>query len=59
VKLFFPHNNPDAVAFSEIKAYKQYTLKRAYQGETFFWGLLPQPGDHLWFKFTTPFMLKR
>ncbi|KAL1131161.1 hypothetical protein AAG570_012398 [Ranatra chinensis] len=59
VRLFFPHNNPDAVALSEIKAYKQYTLKRAYMGETFFWGLLPQPGDRLWFKFTTPLMMKR
>ncbi|XP_066909573.1 alpha-1,3-mannosyl-glycoprotein 4-beta-N-acetylglucosaminyltransferase B isoform X2 [Halyomorpha halys] len=54
VKLFYPHYNPAAIVLSEIKAYKQYTLKRAYEGETFFWGLLPQPGDHLFFKFTSP-----
>lgn len=59
VKLFFPHINPGAIVLSEIKAYKQYTLKRAYQGETFFWGLLPQPGDHLFFKFNNPVNITR
>ncbi|XP_073974026.1 alpha-1,3-mannosyl-glycoprotein 4-beta-N-acetylglucosaminyltransferase a isoform X1 [Rhodnius prolixus] len=59
VRLFIPHANPEAVVVSEIKAYKQYTLKRAYNGESFFWGLLPQPGDHLLFKFITPLVIKR
>ncbi|XP_056637146.1 alpha-1,3-mannosyl-glycoprotein 4-beta-N-acetylglucosaminyltransferase B [Diorhabda sublineata] len=59
VALFFPHNNPSAEVTSGIKHYKQYTLKRAYLGETFFWGLLPQPGDQLVFKLTTPTALKR
>ncbi|XP_072396467.1 alpha-1,3-mannosyl-glycoprotein 4-beta-N-acetylglucosaminyltransferase B isoform X2 [Diabrotica undecimpunctata] len=59
VALFFPHNNPPAEVVSGIKHYKQYTLKRAYLGETFFWGLLPQPGDQLLFNLTPPVTLKR
>lgn len=59
VALFFPHSNPEADIVSGIKHYKQYTLERAYLGETFFWGLLPQPGDQLVFKFTTPITIKR
>lgn len=59
VPLFFPHSNPEAEVTSGIKHYKQYTLTRAYLGETFFWGLLPQPGDQLVFKFTTPIFIKR
>jgi len=59
VALFFPHKNPEATVESAIKHYKQYSLNRAYLGETFFWGLLPQPGDHLVFKFTTPVLIKQ
>ncbi|XP_018572245.1 alpha-1,3-mannosyl-glycoprotein 4-beta-N-acetylglucosaminyltransferase B [Anoplophora glabripennis] len=59
VALFFPHSNPEAEIVSGIKHYKQYTLERAYLGETFFWGLLPQPGDQLVFKFATPITIKR
>lgn len=59
VPLFFPHSNPEAEVTSGIKHYKQYSLTRAYMGETFFWGLLPQPGDQLMFKFTTPIFVKR
>ncbi|CAH1129914.1 unnamed protein product [Ceutorhynchus assimilis] len=59
VALFFPHSNPEAEITAGIKHYKQYTLKRAYLGETFFWGLLPQPGDQLVFKFLTPIPVKR
>ncbi|XP_044731713.1 alpha-1,3-mannosyl-glycoprotein 4-beta-N-acetylglucosaminyltransferase A [Chrysoperla carnea] len=59
IPLFFPHVNPEAEIESDIKHYKQYTLKRAYLGETFFWGLLPQVGDHLTFKFSSPIYIKR
>lgn len=59
VALFFPHANPEAEITCDIKHYKQYTLRRAYLGETFYWGLLPQPGDHLIFKFATPIPIKR
>ena len=44
---------------TQIKPYKQYTLSKAYKGETFFWGLLPQPGDHLKFKFKHPIFVKK
>uniref|UniRef100_A0A8D8MFH9 Alpha-1,3-mannosyl-glycoprotein 4-beta-N-acetylglucosaminyltransferase B n=2 Tax=Cacopsylla melanoneura TaxID=428564 RepID=A0A8D8MFH9_9HEMI len=54
IPLFFPHNNPSAEVGSTIKAYKLHTLKRAYLGETFFWGLLPQPNDILSFRFRPP-----
>ena len=59
VALFFSHRNPSAVAESAIKPYKHHTLQRAYNGETFFWGLLPVPGDLLTFTFHTPVRLKR
>ncbi|CAH1180218.1 unnamed protein product [Phaedon cochleariae] len=59
IALFFPHVNPKAEVISDIKHYKQYTLRRAYLGETFFWGLLPQPGDQLTFKFKTSINIKR
>lgn len=58
IALFFPHANPSANAESAIKSYKHHTLQRAYNGETFFWGLLPQPGDMLTFKFDTPIAVK-
>lgn len=59
VALYFPHKNPEAEITSGIKHYKQYSLKRAYLGETFFWGLLPQPGDQLVFKFASPIVIKK
>ncbi|CAH1992962.1 unnamed protein product [Acanthoscelides obtectus] len=59
IPLFFPHTNPEAEVVSGIKHYKQYTLERAYLGETFFWGLLPQPGDQLLFRFSQPINIKR
>lgn len=42
VQLFVPHKNPAATIDSPIKHYKHYSITRAYQGETFFWGLVPQ-----------------
>lgn len=56
---FYPHQNPPAKASSNVAAYKSYTLQRAYNGETFFWGLLPQPDDFLEFKFLQPVLLKK
>ncbi|KAJ9576161.1 hypothetical protein L9F63_006983, partial [Diploptera punctata] len=58
ITLFYPHKNPEADVESDIKHYKQYSLSKAYQGETFFWGLLPQPGDHLVFTFKQPILIK-
>ncbi|KAJ8877752.1 hypothetical protein PR048_022207 [Dryococelus australis] len=59
VPLFYPHPNPEAEVTSDIKNYKQFSLVKAYRGETYFWGLLPQPGDHLTFTFKLPVRLKR
>ena len=59
VTLFYPHKNPEADVESDIKHYKQFSLSRAYQGDTFFWGLLPQPGDHLVFTFKQPLSVKQ
>ena len=54
VSLFKPHRNPPATFESKIKHYKQYSFSRAYKGETFYWGLVPQPGDFILIKFQTP-----
>jgi len=56
--LFIPHKNPSAQVTSPIKAYKQFTIKRAYAGETFFWGLMPQAGDVIIFDFVQPVKLQ-
>ena len=39
---------------SPIKSYKQFTIQRAYRGETFFWGLMPHAGDTILFEFEKP-----
>jgi len=57
VQLFVPHKNPSAVIESQIKHYKHHSLVRAYQGDTFFWGLAPQPGDTITFNFEPPLPL--
>ncbi len=55
VEMFRAHtDNPPARVESPIKHYKAYSLSRAYVGETFFWGLAPQSGDEVVFKFTPP-----
>ncbi|XP_033308799.1 alpha-1,3-mannosyl-glycoprotein 4-beta-N-acetylglucosaminyltransferase B isoform X1 [Bombus bifarius] len=59
ITLYYAHENPEATVETQIKPYKQYTLQKAYKGESFFWGLLPQPGDHLKFKFSHPIFIKR
>lgn len=56
--LFTPHKNPPAQVTTPIKAYKQYNIKRAYQGETFFWGLMPQAADDILFQFEQPVQLQ-
>ncbi|CAK9798153.1 Alpha-1,3-mannosyl-glycoprotein 4-beta-N-acetylglucosaminyltransferase B [Anthophora quadrimaculata] len=59
ITLYYAHENPEATVETQIKPYKQFTLQKAYKGESFFWGLLPQPGDHLKFKFSHPIFIKR
>lgn len=56
---FYPHKNPPATVRTPIAPYKSYTIERAYLGQTFFWGLLPQPGDLIEFIFNEPYNLRR
>ncbi|CAD7076635.1 unnamed protein product [Hermetia illucens] len=56
---FYPHTNPPATVKTAIVPYKNYQLLRAYKGETYFWGLLPQPGDLVEFIFDEPIAIKR
>ena len=47
-----------STSLRQIKSYKTFTLSRAYRGETYFWGLLPQRGDVLTFTLEPPIKLK-
>ncbi len=59
VPLYSPHtDNPPARIETVIKHYKSYSLTRAYSGETFYWGLVPQAGDTITFWLTPPVPLK-
>lgn len=58
VQLFVPHKNPHAYLETQIKHYKHYSLARAYQGEAFFWGLVPQADDTITFVFQPPIYLE-
>jgi len=58
VQLFVPHKNPHAYLETPIKHYKHYSLARAYQGEAFFWGLVPQADDTITFIFQPPIYLE-
>ncbi|CAB3365848.1 Hypothetical predicted protein [Cloeon dipterum] len=59
--LFYPHtNNPKAVSVEGgVTSYKHHTLVRAYAGEDYFWGLSPQAGDHISFKYDPPINMSR
>ena len=54
VKMYVPHRNPPAKVDSDIRHYKSYSLTRAYNGDTFYWGLVPSAGDNLIFSLTPP-----
>ena len=52
--IFFFHHCIYIFLFSSespIKHYKHYSVARAYQGDTFFWGLVPQAGDAITISF--------
>lgn len=59
VPLYHPHRNPSAFVQTSIKTYKKHNLIRAYNGETFFWGLTPRIGDYLSFRFKKPIRISR
>lgn len=59
IPAFYPHNNPVATVKTAIAPYKGHTLQRAYAGESFFWGLLPEPGDFIEFIFEKSYNLRK
>ena len=58
VSMFKAHDNPPARISTQIKHYKAYSLSRAYAGETFYWGLVPQAGDTITIELTPPVKLR-
>lgn len=60
IPAFYPHKtNPLALIRTQIMPYKIHTLNKAYSGDSFFWGLLPQAGDYLEFIFNQPTVIKK
>lgn len=54
-----PHLNPNAEVSTSLRVYDQYSLDRAYMGEVFFWGVLPQYGDTVTIKFIPPVVVEK
>lgn len=54
-----PHLNPNAEVTTSLRVYEQYSLDRAYMGEVFFWGVLPQQGDTIVIKFLPPILVEK
>ena len=54
ISMFVPHTNPTAKIDTKIKHYKAFSMTRAYNGETFYWGLVPQSGDTIVIHLTPP-----
>ncbi|CAG9782063.1 unnamed protein product [Diatraea saccharalis] len=60
VPTFYPHQNPPLRSIrSNIKEQLDHTLKKAYEGESFFWGFKPKVGDYIEFWFEKPTALEK
>ena len=59
VSLFKAHKNPPAAIETNIRHYKRYSISRAYRGESYYWGLVPQAGDFITITLTPPVRLTR
>ncbi|XP_068631065.1 alpha-1,3-mannosyl-glycoprotein 4-beta-N-acetylglucosaminyltransferase A-like isoform X2 [Battus philenor] len=59
VPTFYPHVNP-LLEFmrTDIQEQGEHTLKKAYEGETFFWGIKPKKNDLVEFWFDKPIFIK-
>ncbi|XP_038216612.1 alpha-1,3-mannosyl-glycoprotein 4-beta-N-acetylglucosaminyltransferase A-like isoform X2 [Zerene cesonia] len=56
----FGHKNPPLERlFCDIEAHAEHSLERAYNGETFFWGITPKKGSVAEFWFDRPVNLAR
>ncbi|XP_075990546.1 alpha-1,3-mannosyl-glycoprotein 4-beta-N-acetylglucosaminyltransferase A-like [Anticarsia gemmatalis] len=60
IPTFYPHKNPplDYVK-TDIEEHADHTLKRAYDGQTFFWGVKPRKDNLVEFWFQKPIILER
>ena len=55
LNLFKPHaDNPPASASTSLRIYKQFSIERAYKGETYFWAYEPSVSDYVTFNFSDP-----
>ncbi|XP_026762245.2 alpha-1,3-mannosyl-glycoprotein 4-beta-N-acetylglucosaminyltransferase A-like isoform X2 [Galleria mellonella] len=60
VPTFYPHSNlPIANVRTTIEEHTDHTLRRAYDGQTYFWGVKPKKGDLIEFWFNKPIILER
>ena len=57
--LHHAHFNPTAEVTTTIKVYQHYSMDRAYLGETFFWGLIPEKGDIISIKLQPPICVEK
>ncbi|GAB1607590.1 alpha-1,3-mannosyl-glycoprotein 4-beta-N-acetylglucosaminyltransferase A-like isoform X1 [Argonauta hians] len=57
--LYRAHVNPKARVSTTLKTYQQFTLTKAYVGETFFWGLSPKAKDVVTFTFMPPIIIDK
>lgn len=44
---------------TSIKEHSEHTLKKAYEGQTFFWGVRPKESDTIEFWFAKPTIVTR
>lgn len=52
LNLFKPHaDNPPAIASTSLRTYKQFSIERAYKGDTYFWAYEPSVNDYVAFNF--------
>jgi hypothetical protein len=58
LQLFTGHKNPPAKVESNIKSYGKFSLQRAYEGKSYFWGLGPDAGDTIQFIYDPPIHIK-
>ncbi|KAL4717431.1 hypothetical protein ACJJTC_000580 [Scirpophaga incertulas] len=60
VPTFYPHKNPPLESLrTNIKEHMDHTIRKAYEGYTFFWGVKPKAGDYIEFWFEKPTRIER
>ncbi|XP_063837497.1 alpha-1,3-mannosyl-glycoprotein 4-beta-N-acetylglucosaminyltransferase A-like [Ostrinia nubilalis] len=60
VPTFYPHNNPPIEDIkTNIDEHSDHTLRRAYDGVTYFWGITPKKGDFVKIIFEKPTAIEK